>query len=404
MPLMIGITPIIVNVIADQRVADFARKHGFKRDDLSTLESEVYELETRSFSQFYARTEEIHAASRGMLLLPEILVVGLISAYDGFLASLLKVVISDHEGIVLTSQKQITYKDLREFKSIEEARSALIEREIDSVMRLSHHDQFDWMQDHLSIKLKEGLDIWPTFVELCERRNLFTHTAGIITNQYLKVCSDHRCTPKKIAVGQRLGVPPEYFRLAVEAIYEVGLKLCYVFWRKFKPDESQKADIAFNGRCMELISGRQYKLAETLLMFSHKVPKLKDDVRRMMIVNLANAIRLQKRQAEAKKLLDSIDWSATTDEFKLCIASITGDLDEVLKLMERLGNQENPEKYRDWPVFRITRDDTRFVDKFEAIYGEPFLLAKPTTVNDTDNVEGTASGSSTPAPPEETLH
>jgi hypothetical protein len=312
----------------------------------------------------------------GARLLPEVVIVGLVSAYDGFLASLLTAVIERHEEIVLTSQKQLTYKELSEFKSIADARTALIEREVETVIRKSHHEQFEWMQQNLSVPLKKGLTVWPRFIELCERRNLFTHTNGVVSGQYLKVCGEHKCNVSDVQIGQKLKVSSTYYGHAAETIYEIGLKLCYVLWRKFNKPETGQADLLFNERCMYLISARAYELAESLLTFGKGVPGLTDQIRRMMIVNLANAIRLQCRIEEAKKILDTEDWSATNDDFRICVASVRGDINDVLKLMKQAGKRFAAEDYRGWPVFRTTRDDPKFIELFESIFGEPFILPK----------------------------
>lgn len=252
---------------------------------------------------------------------------------------------------------------------------------------MSHHEQFEWMQNHLKVKLKVQLHVWPRFVELCERRNLFTHTAGVVSTQYLKNCHEHNCDTDKVTVGQRLTVTPKYFETAVESVYEVGLKLCYVFWRKFNKAESYRADVAYNGRCMELITGRAYGLAEALLQFGCTVKPIKEEIRLMMVVNLANAIRLQKRDDEAKKILKSEDWSACKDQFQVCVASVSGDIERVLILMGKLGRTEEPDNYRNWPVFQLTRDDPRFVEKFESIYGEPLLVPSSAAVKTEKSAE-----------------
>jgi len=372
-PLTINLAPQITKIIRQQEVEKFSEENGLKREDLSSDKEHIYELDVKLLPQFAKRSEKVIAAVKGSKLIPEVLVIGLISAYDGFLASLLKVIIASHPEIVLTSQKELTFKELLEFSSIQEARSTIIEREVESVIRLSHHEQFDWMQKHLDVKLKEGLNAWPKFIELCERRNLFTHTGGIVSSQYIRNCQFHNCDISGISVGQKLAANGKYFREAVNTIYEIGLKLCYVFWRKFRMDETNDADVRFNACALDLISTGSIKLAESLLEFSHKVPKIKDDVRRMMIVNLANCARLQGRKIDAEKILSTADWSATTDEFKLCVASVKGEIEEVLNLMDLIGKREDPNNYRIWPVFRETRDDPRFVKKFEDIYGEPFL-------------------------------
>jgi len=188
MPLTLQIAPEITKAVAEREIAEFAEGHGVRRDDLSNESVEVYELDINFFNEFTVHHERVRSVAGGARLLPQVVIVGLVSAYDGFLASLLTAVIERHEEIVLTSQKQLTYKELLEFNSIADARTALIEREVEAVIRKSHHEQFEWMQHNLNVPLKKGLTVWPRFIELCERRNLFTHTNGVVSGQYLKVC------------------------------------------------------------------------------------------------------------------------------------------------------------------------------------------------------------------------
>jgi hypothetical protein len=72
--------------------------------------------------------------------------------------------------------------------SIEEAKLQLVDKEVEVVLRASHTEQFEWFEKNLSVKLRSGLEIWPTFIELTERRNLFAHGDGVVTQQYLSVC------------------------------------------------------------------------------------------------------------------------------------------------------------------------------------------------------------------------
>ena len=102
------------------------------------------------------------------------------------------------------------------------------------------------MQQKFKVKLKEGLAIWPTFVEVCERRNLITHTGGKVSDQYLASARANRFEVTNVVLGQKLQVTPDYYRSAVDAIYEVGAKLCHVFWRKFAEDQREAADDALN--------------------------------------------------------------------------------------------------------------------------------------------------------------
>ena len=308
--------------------------------------------------------------------------IGLVSSYDAFLSQLLRVVLSKHPEIVLTSEKTVKFSELATFDSIESVRISIIDREIESVLRTSHHDQFDWMEQNFKIKLRENLPAWHRFIEVCERRNLLTHSGGIVSKQYIDTCKRHKCNIESVIVGQKLTVNPEYFRAAVTTIYEVGIKLCYVLWHKFETLETEQADNRLNYLGYDLIYRRSYDIAETLLSFGAEVVKTykgNESTRRMMIVNLANAMRLQERKGDAERLLDKEDWSACSDEFKVCVAAVKGNIPDVIRMMRAIGASSRPtmEAYRTWPVFRGIRTDERFIAAFEELFGEPLIAVSP---------------------------
>ena len=103
----------------------------------------------------------------------------------------------------------------------------------------------------------------------------------------------------------------------------------------------------------------------------------------MMVVNLANAIRLQDRKVEAEEILQKEDWSAVGDEFNLCVAAVREQEDEVVRLMLVLGSNGpvEAENYRTWPVFRKLRTKEKFAATFEKLFGSKLLTPKPTSVD-----------------------
>jgi len=389
-------------VIAEDRIGGFARSKGKERADLSSAEVSIYELELGQYREFMICRDEVAAARLGARHLPEVVVVGLISTYDAFLADLLRVVAKRQPGTFLTPDKTLKFSELTNFSSIDEARSYLIDKEIESLIRQSHHEQFDWMQKRFDVKLCENLPVWPKFVELCERRNLLTHTGGIVSKQYLEVCKEHKCNIEKVALGEKLTVNAEYFREAVGIIYEIGVKLCHVFWRKFAKEERKEADRALNELGYDLIYGRAYPVAEAILNFGDNVLKThySDSTRRMIVINLANAIRLQERPEDAKLILDREDWSACSEEFKICVAAVRGEVDTVVQLANAIGTGGRPtlEHYRTWPVFRGMRTEEKFILAVEQIFGEPLI---PDVV---DKVEVDADPGETPPENGTTVH
>ena len=392
--LTLGVVPQISNALADRTLTRFAEKHGRKRSDLSDNSRTVYELDNR-LREFSIENDEIRAGIEGATMLPEVMIIGLISAYDSFLWQLLRVVLNKHPSIVLTSEKSIRFSELSAFNTIEDARNAILDREIESILRQSHHQQFETMSDMFNVKLNENLRVWPRFVELCERRNLLTHTGGLVSHQYRNICTQHGMDTAKISIGEKLTVDPAYFSNAVHTVSEIGLKLCYVLWRKFAKDERDEADTAFNDQAFELIISREYKTAEALLSFSTGVLKRagNDRTRRMMIVNLANAMKLQQNEDGCNKLLDSEDWSAVGDDFAMSLAAIRGNLGEVTRLMRKIGSKGeiSLQDYRTWPVFRQIRTTPEFSGALIEIFGEPLVVPEAVSAAQNTSVSGSQS-------------
>ncbi len=187
--------PMLSRMIASRRIAEFGEAKGTKVEEACDASRTVFEVKIQSLREFQVLHEEIDAGFNGAKHLPEVMLIGLVSAYDAFLGKLLLVVFLRHQEMILTSEKSIKFSELSEYASIEEARRSLISREIESVLRDSHTEHFKWMERKFAIKLREDLATFPKFVELCERRNLMTHTGGVVTAQYLANCKE---TTRKI--------------------------------------------------------------------------------------------------------------------------------------------------------------------------------------------------------------
>ncbi|UPK05217.1 hypothetical protein [Bradyrhizobium sp. 170] len=372
---IITLAPLASSILAERTITQFAQSNGQKREDLSTPDRTVFEIDASSLRRLTAHQEEIEAGLRGAKHLPEVMLIGLISAYDAFLGKLLRVVFTRVPDLVLSSEKTIKLSELSEYESIDAARRSLIEKEIESVLRDSHHAHFEWMEKKFKLSLRSDLPAFTKFVELCERRNLFTHTGGLVSSQYINNCREFGVDLRDAKVGDHLTVDAAYYREAVNVICEIGIKLCYVLWRKFAKDKRSDADNALNQFCYDLIVRRNYGTAEAILSFASQWAEA-DRTRRMMIVNHANAIRLQDRESEALKVLDKEDWTAVLEEFQISVAAVRGYVDEIVRLMKRIGSHGYPsaDDYRTWPVFRGMRTNPKFSEAFEEVFGQPLIV------------------------------
>lgn len=116
---------------------------------------------------------ELERTHIAMHVVPKSFVVALVSQFDSYLGGLVRAFFNLRPELLNASERNLTFKELKEFSSLEDARDFILEKEIETILRKSHVEQFEWMESKFKIKLREGLPSWPIFVEVTERRNLF---------------------------------------------------------------------------------------------------------------------------------------------------------------------------------------------------------------------------------------
>ncbi len=323
----------------------------------------------RRVDQKRRRTER---AGTALQLLPRTFLVSFISEYDAFLGKMISQLFLIHPEKINESDRSMTYKELMGYDSMESVRACIIENEVGSVLRKSHAEQFDWMERKFDIKLRNGLERWPTFIELTERRNLFVHCDGKISTQYLKVCDKHGVDIVDLVCGEELVVSRDYLVNSYKCLYEFGVKLIQVMWRKHQPEDLRNAEKSLMRVTFDLLVEEQDDLAVRLLKFS-LAPCMKysqEKIRRMLVMNLAQAYKFSKNENECRNLLENDDWSACGDDFLVCHAVLRDEFDNAVQIMKRIGANGilKDDEYLEWPIFRKFRESEEFKKCFEEIF------------------------------------
>jgi hypothetical protein len=339
---------------------------------------------------FIELTEIASATALADKLLPINFVVSFVSQYDAFLGGLIRSMFIAKPELLNSSEKSIQFSELMEFNSIEEARESLIEKEVESVIRESHLKQFKWLETKLGITLRKDLPSFSDFIEITERRNLFVHSNGIVSRQYLAVCKENQVKDiEKVTLGEQLIATPIYFRKCYAVLFEIGVKLGQVIWRKLKPHELDDADTHLNNVCFQLLTKGHNKLALNLLTFATETLKKHTDHEMLCIytINKALAHYLSGKKDECLDVLNKHDWSATSDKFKLATAVLREQYSIAVDQMKIIGTTNKhitKDAYREWPLFKEFRKTTEFQLAYKEIFSEEFVYieSKPKSLKD----------------------
>jgi len=331
-----------------------------------------------AFSRFIKLDEQLSDSFLALKMLPVNFVVSLVSQFDAYLGKLIRQIFEIQPEILNSSEKLLKFSDLTSFEDIDEAKEYIIEKEIESVLRESHINHFVWLERKLDIPLRKDLPSFLDFIEITERRNLFVHTNGVVSRQYLSVCQKN--CPKlveDISIGDKLNADTEYLVKSQEIIFEIGVKLGHVMWRKLMPDDLENADKHLNMICYDLLQSGDFRLSQNLLHFSTKILRKhsNDEIMSMQIINHALSYYLMGDKKKCKQILKSKDWSASNDKFLLAIDVLKDNYDSAKELMISIGANNNhltKEAYREWPLFNAFRESDQFLSAYEEIFDEKF--------------------------------
>ncbi len=371
--------PFVLSVVATvaskmtKAHAEYLEKYGdiTEQDD----ERKLYSVPIERQSRVNHLREQSGSLRTSIRLIPRNFLVSFVSEFDCFLGSLLKVIYTKKPELLNDSDRQITYTELLAFDSLQDAKDQVLEKEVESILRKSHAEHFSILENKFGLKLRKGLDIWSDFIEITERRNLFVHSNGIVSGQYLKVCKQHGVDIEDVSIGDKLTVDSDYLKRAYKVIYEISVKLAHVLWRKIFPDERENADNNLNDVCFNLVSKRKNTLASVLLEFAISLPKHHSDtIKRMMAINLAQAYKRSDKCEKCMEVLKRFDWSATGYEFKLAVSVLNEEYEQSAKLLKTVVNAGDlsEQEVVDWPLFIEFRKTEEFLDAYKELFDKDY--------------------------------
>lgn len=311
-------------------------------------------------------------------ILAKSLFTQLFAEYDSYSGELLKVIYLKNNQLLKGISREISLTDLLDFDDINAVKLSMLDKEIETFRRDSYIEQFCTLEKKFGVPLRKFKE-WPQFVELSQRRNILTHNGGLVSDQYLAMCDregykfDSR--PK---IGDSLGVSIEYFGNATRLLSKVGLMLAFTLWSKVFPKELSELHSALNDIIYHCLQHERWIFVSQLDDFVLGEPMRKGiseiDLR-IRIINASIGLKFSGKDAEAAKLMESVDWTASYRDFKLALAVLSENYEIAVKLMKSIGKSGeiiDQTSYHTWPLFARFRERPEFYESYFDVYGEPF--------------------------------
>lgn len=320
---------------------------------------------------------KIQRAKRAGELIYPSFVVSLVSVFDTYLAGLVRIVYDLNDSLYMDSNMKFLYRDLKDIDSVSEVKRNIVDSTIDKLFRDSHVEQIKWFEKVLKLKLTEFSE-WPDYVELTERRNLFVHSDGVVSTQYLKVCDNHKCNVHGLEVGNKLSVDKSYFEKSYRLLFFMGVNLTQVVMNVLYNKAYENGDFDRDRiliTCVyDLICEKQYEIA-IQVSESARANYYKHAEKEELYIklNLAQAYKWSGKKEECDKILNNIDTSALHDSLLIPILVLRDQFEQAYAKMQSLGADNeilNKEAYSTWPIFKEIRKKDKFQDMFENLFNE----------------------------------
>jgi|GEM_PF-2010765 len=358
--------------------------------------------------EFHKLSKKKDRAEKASELIPPTYIISLVSLFDSFLAGLVRCVYNLKPDLLLDSQQLFTYREIVKYDTTREVKKIIIDNTIDKLFRDSHKEQIKWFEKAFEVNTLKKFAGWGDFIELTERRNLFVHAEGIVSGQYLEECSRNDYKLDNINIGRKLKVDNGYFEKSYSLLYEMAIMLTqilinklYLGNEKFSTDTSVRDNIFINN-VYELICEEHFDIAINVSKFAiDKAFKRNNKDKTFIELNLAQAYKWSGKEKECKAILQNLDTSAMNTDLQIPKKVLEEEYDEVYSMMKALGKGSKiltKEAYREWPIFRDIRKQTKFEETFEAIFGEALVINDNSDTADIEDIKDGALANVTKQP------
>lgn len=372
--------PTLYNILSAQLVAsvkkvkDFISEHGSEEKNEEGKDIVRMPIEyLRAFDRLNANMNNSYQALENV---GRNAVVAMVSMYDAFVGSLVKVIYGDMPQLLNQSQKEFKLNNILLYKNFDELKEIVTEDEIETLLRKSHIEQLKWIEGKLGMPVTEFKAL-PLFVELMERRNLFVHANGIVSRHYIETCEEYHIKDEENKLGKQLSAEIDYVIKSYEILFQTGVMLGFVVWHKIRQTEGEDLICILSDVCYDLIKEGHYDLAIVMIDFALENKSFKKHIVRadllIFLINKALSFHLKDKQNECLAIVNELDLSAAEPVYKLAAAILKEDYDEALVYMDQIGNIPKMRRdYKEWPLFTKFREKESFKNKYKELFNEDY--------------------------------
>jgi len=274
-----------------------------------------------------------------------------------------------HPG-ALGDEPKFTLKELQQFDSLDDARTAAVASQVDKVLKGDLAEWEKWFESRLHLPLDSYCIDRSKLEEMFQRRHVIVHNDSRVSRLYLRRLSVRAGLPE---LDQILPVPRPYLEDALEALDVLGSLLAFNAWRKLFSGEEAEATEDITRRSYSLMRRGRWAAARKICQACVDAPP-KAEHREIFRANHWLAEKRLGNLADVRDEIDIWDVSALHPRFAFVRHALLDDIDAAISLADRLLGQGVIDlgSVEDWPVLQELREHPRY----------PEMIAKHAPVSD----------------------
>lgn len=306
--------------------------------------------------------------------------VDCITQFDNYLQNLMRCIYRLHPEILKNSNKSITYKELFDITTIDNAKDFVIESILTELFHGSHSDQFEHFSKITKINVPSEMEeLYKKLIEITERRNIHIHCHGRASRQYISVCTQNK-VEVKVSEGDDLKIEKRYFLESIDALMELSVKIGYIVWKKQEKSEQENADKFLISLCNDLIKQGRNKLAIALIdyVIDHKDNKMNLFNKHLLKMYWICAQKKEGNTTEYEKGIHE-DWSSVKPLISLILSVLKDEFDSAVEQVKHIGNDPkelDKSLFEDSVLFSEFVKQKEFKETYKSIYNTDFCYSR----------------------------
>ncbi|MFA9144876.1 hypothetical protein [Bacillus safensis] len=284
--------------------------------------------------------------------------INLVVYFELLANKLIQMRLENYPETMNIKQKMLSFKEIEDIGSIEEAKKYLIQQEVISLMNSGFLTWMEYFKRNFKVEVKGSSAPLDKINEIFSRRHLYVHNEGIVSSIYLsRVKAEYKGEAK---LGKKLKISEAYLLDSLEAIKSFGLLLALETWRREEKESEDRHEFILDFG-FGTMKNKEWKISSELYYFLLNEQKITSGTLYMAKMNYWLCMKNLGRLEDFRSEIEAEDFSALDPAFIICREALLDNYDKLFSMLDnQLGYSIKLKELENWPIFEDLRNHEKY--------------------------------------------